>query len=121
MHSSVSYYFLFLRVCIVFMMVWAVSACHRYDFQGIIIRQTPHTVLYSYAIANGMARGRFMTKPLYLAQEQAILKADRDARAALRFFGKHPSRSTLQQAGQKVENLIGVIEAQKTSSHQIMR
>lgn len=120
MQGLVSYYF-FLRVCIVVILVWTISACHRYDFQGIIIRQTPRTVLYSYAIANGMARGRFMTKPLYLAQEQAILKADHDARAALRFFGKHPSRSTLQQAGQKVEKLIGVIEAQKTSSSQIMR
>ncbi|MBR2123680.1 MAG: hypothetical protein IJ934_00645 [Acetobacter sp.] len=122
MHDRVRCCFSFLRgSSVLFIVAGFLSACHHDVYQGVILRQTPRTVLYSYVIADGMARGRFMRKPIYAAQVLAILNADHEARTALRLFHKHPSRQTLQQAGQKVEDFIGVIEAPKLQPSQIMR
>lgn len=99
-----------MRGLVLFGLVGCVAACQAVP-QGLPLYQTPHTVLYSYVITNGMARGRLMAGPLPNAQVQAILKADRETLGALLLFQDHPSQFTLLQAGQKVEDFIGVIEA----------
>ncbi|MFT8675981.1 MAG: hypothetical protein ABF791_08950 [Acetobacter sp.] len=78
--------------------------------QGLVLRQTPSTVLYSYLVANGMARGRLMSERVTPAEYLHIVQADRSALIAILLFRDKPTQNNLGNAGQRVEDFIGVID-----------
>ncbi|MBO1324046.1 hypothetical protein K2X14_02605 [Acetobacter sp. TBRC 12305] len=78
---------------------------------GLVLRQTPRTVLYSYLVANGMARGRLMSETVTPAEYLHIVQADRSALIAILLFRDKPNPQNLGKAGQRVEDFLGVIEA----------
>lgn len=87
----------------------AVAGCQSVPYQ-LKVEQTPSTLLYSYAIANGMARGQLMSGGLTLPQIVHIITADRAALGAILVFRDHPGHDTLMMAGLKVEDFLAVID-----------
>ncbi|MFT8417430.1 MAG: hypothetical protein ABF636_01185 [Acetobacter sp.] len=87
----------------------AVAGCQSVPYQ-LKVEQTPSTLLYSYAIVNGMARGQLMSGGMTLPQIIHIVTADRAALAAILFFRDHPSNGAFMAAGQKVEDFLAVID-----------
>ena len=88
-----------------------VAGCQSGPPGQLVLRQTPRTVLYSYLMANGMARGRLMSETVTPAQYLRIVQADRSALIAILLFRDKPSQRNLGNAGQRVEDFLGVIEA----------
>ncbi|MCP1241156.1 hypothetical protein GOB86_01005 [Acetobacter lambici] len=86
-----------------------VAGCQSVPYQ-LKVEQTPSTLLYSYAIANGMARGQLMSGGLTLPQIVHIVTADRAALAAILAFRDHPGSNTLKVAGLKVEDFLATID-----------
>ncbi|MFT8439474.1 hypothetical protein [Acetobacter fabarum] len=86
-----------------------VAGCQSVPYQ-LKVEQTPSTLLYSYAIANGMARGQLMSGGLSLPQIVQIVTADREALAAILVFRDHPGSNTLKVAGLKVEAFLATID-----------
>ena len=78
---------------------------------GLVVRQTPRTILYSYVIANGMARGRLMSDRVTVGEYMRILQSDRDALTAIMQFRDSPTNENLHNAGQRVEDFITLINS----------
>lgn len=87
----------------------SMAGCQSVPYQ-LKVEQTPSTLLYSYAIANGMARGQLMNGGMTLPQIVQILTADRSALSAILVFRDHPGAETFRLAGQKVEDFLFVID-----------
>lgn len=86
-----------------------VAGCQSVPYQ-LKVEQTPSTLLYSYAIVNGMARGQLMSGTMTLPQIIHIVTADRAALAAILFFRDHPDNDTFMAAGRKVEDFLAVLD-----------
>lgn len=78
---------------------------------GLVVRPTPKTVLYSYVIANGMARGRLMSDRVTVGEYMRILQSDREALTAIMQLRDRPSNENLNKAGQRVEDFISLINS----------
>jgi hypothetical protein len=78
---------------------------------ALVVRQTPRTILYSYVIANGMARGRLMSDRVTVGEYMRILQSDRDALTAIMQFRDSPTNENLHNAGQRVEDFITLINS----------
>lgn len=78
---------------------------------GLVVRPTPKTVLYSYVIANGMARGRLMSDRVTVAEYMRILQSDRAALSAIMQLRDRPTNENLHNAGEKVEDFIALINS----------
>ncbi|WP_338331507.1 hypothetical protein [Acetobacter sp. LMG 32666] len=96
-----------------------VAGCQSVPYE-LRVEQTPSTLLYSYAIANGMARGQLMSGGLTLPQIVHIVTADRAALAAILAFRDHPDGNTLKVAGLKVESFLATIDEPATFSGSMM-
>ncbi|KDE21023.1 hypothetical protein AZ09_02650 [Acetobacter aceti 1023] len=108
MKRSRSGFPVFFRSALGVLAIFGLAGCQ--SSHGLKVQETPRTLLYSYVIANGMARGRMMTEDLPPAQVFNIVTTDKNALVAILAFRDKPTRSTLRQAGQKVEDFIGAIE-----------
>lgn len=97
----------------------AVAGCQAVPYE-LKVEQTPSTLLYSYAIANGMARGQLMSGSMTLPQIVRIITADRAALNAILVFRDHPGHDTLQLAGQKVEDFLAVIDQPANPADSVM-
>lgn len=82
---------------------------------GLVVRPTPRTVLYSYVIANGMARGRLMSDRVTVAEYMRILQSDRAALSAIMQLRDRPTNENLHNAGEKVEDFIALINSPPSS------
>lgn len=78
---------------------------------ALVVRQTPRTILYSYVIANGMARGRLMSDRVTVGEYMRILQSDRNALTAIMQFRDSPTNENLHNAGQRVEDFIALINS----------
>lgn len=86
-----------------------VAGCQSVPYQ-LKVEQTPATLLYSYTIVSGMARGQFMSGTMTLPQIIQIVTADRAAIAAIQFFRDHPGSDSFRVADQKVEDFLAVLD-----------
>lgn len=108
MKRSRSGFPVFFRSAVGVLAILGLAGCQ--SSRGLKVQETPRTLLYSYVIANGMARGRLMTEDLPPDQVYNIIKTDRNALVAILAFRDKPTRRTLRQAGHKVEDFIGAVE-----------
>ena len=102
-------------------LVWGLEACGaallgllagcQSHSVGLVVRPTPRTVLYSYVIANGMARGRLMSDRVTVAEYMRILQSDRAALSAIMQLRDRPTNENLHNAGEKVEDFIALINS----------
>ena len=99
--------------------VVALAGCQSAPYQ-LRVEQTPSTLLYSYAIANGMARGQLMSGTMTLPQIVNIVAADRAALGAILVFRDHPSNGTLNVAGHKVEDFLATIDQPDTPGRSVV-
>ncbi|WP_086638547.1 hypothetical protein [Acetobacter okinawensis] len=97
----------------------ALAGCQSAPYQ-LRVEQTPSTLLYSYAIANGMARGQLMSGTMTLPQIVNIVTADRAALGAILLFRDHPNNSTLIVAGQKVEDFLATLDQPDTPGRSVV-
>ena len=97
----------------------SMAGCQSVPYQ-LKVEQTPSTLLYSYAIANGMARGQLMSGGLTLPEIVHIVTADREALAAILVFRDHPGHNTLRVAGLKVEDFLATIDDPTTFSGSVL-
>ncbi|MGD7068704.1 hypothetical protein [Acetobacter sp. AAB5] len=108
MKRSRSGFPVFFRSAIGVLAILGLAGCQ--SSRGLKVQETPRTLLYSYVIANGMARGRIMTEDLPPTQVFNIITTDRNALLAILAFRDKPTRRRLRKAGQKVEDFIGAVE-----------
>ena len=97
----------------------ALAGCQSAPYQ-LKVEQTPSTLLYSYAIANGMARGQLMSGTMTLPQIVTLVAADRAALGAILVFRDHPSNGTLNMAGHKVEDFLAALEQPDTPGRSVV-
>ena len=106
-------------LCAVLAACATLAGCQSAPYQ-LKVEQTPSTLLYSYAIANGMARGQLMSGTMTLPQIVNIVTADRAALAAILVFRDHPSNNTLSVAGHKVEDFLATIDQPDTPGRSVV-
>ncbi|KXV62248.1 hypothetical protein AD949_12520 [Acetobacter orleanensis] len=88
---------------------------------AVQINPTPHTLIYSYVIASGMARGQVMSGRVPPARLVQIVNADRAALAAIVYAEYNPSSAGIKNAGQAMENFLAVIEPPDSSPTSVVR
>lgn len=89
-------------------MLFSLSACQTSPV--VDTRPTPHTLIYSYLIAHGMARGYVMSGNLDMKQLATVLMADRAALLAVMAETANPSSPHLHAAGNAIEQLLATVE-----------
>ncbi|NHN87542.1 hypothetical protein GOB81_02705 [Acetobacter sp. LMG 1627] len=67
---------------------------------------TPHTLIYSYLMAHGMARGAVMSGGMNMQQLLDLIRIDREALRAVSRETAAPGSDNLRAANQAVERLI---------------
>lgn len=85
------------------------------------ITPTPRTLIYSYVIASGMARGQVMSGQVSRERLVQIVNADRAALTAILNAEYNPSGAGLKNAGQAMENFLAVIEPTDPTPPSVVR
>lgn len=85
------------------------------------ISPTPHTLIYSYVIASGMARGQVMSGRVSPERLVQIVNADRAALAAIAYAEYNPSSAGIENAGVAMENFLAVIEPSNSPPTSVVR
>ncbi|GEL57761.1 hypothetical protein ACI01nite_03630 [Acetobacter cibinongensis] len=78
--------------------------------RAVSLEPTPHTMMYSYLIANGMARGRMMAGRADAAQVMSMAQADQVAVVAILTAAREQSRQATQAANAALISYIHEIE-----------
>lgn len=78
--------------------------------KSVSLDPTPRTMMYSYIIANGMARGRMMAGRADATQIMSMAQADRLALIAIITADREPSRQATQAANAALASYIYEIE-----------
>lgn len=87
----------------------------------VAINPTPRTLMYSYIIANGMARGQVMSGGVPPGRLLQLVDADRAALAAILTAEQSPSGAGMQNAGRAMENFLAVIEQPDPTPPSVVR
>lgn len=77
---------------------------------AVSVRPTPHTLVYAYLMAHGMARGCVMSGGLDMAGLKEVMVADRFALLAVMLETAHPSDTNMKQASQAVQRLLAAVQ-----------
>ncbi len=85
------------------------------------INPTPRTLIYSYVIASGMARGQVMSGLVPPERLIRIVDADRTALAAILVAEHSPTGADIKTASQAVENFLAVIEPSDVTPTSVVR
>ncbi|MFT8804026.1 MAG: hypothetical protein ABF856_02410 [Acetobacter aceti] len=86
----------------------ALAACQASPV--VSTRPTPHTLVYSYMIAHGMARGAVMSGGITPHRLTEIIVLDHAALLAVAREETSPGDSNMQAANSAIERLIAVTE-----------
>lgn len=78
--------------------------------QTLKVTPTPQTLLYSYIITNGMARGRMMADRPDMVHLLSLISADHVALKAVITAVRLPSRSSFEQANEAMVRYLAEIE-----------
>ena len=70
------------------------------------VEPTPHTLVYSYLMAHGMARGAVMSGGMNARQLLDLIRADHEALLAVARESSIPGSTNLKAANEAVERLI---------------
>ncbi|GEN62729.1 hypothetical protein [Acetobacter oeni] len=97
-----------LRPAGVIAVLCAVSACQTSS--EVSLRTTPHTLIYTYLMAHGMARGTVMSGDMTPQKLSGLLIADRAALLAVMKETAYPSGSNLAAASQAVQQLLAMTQ-----------
>lgn len=85
-----------------------VSACQQ---QAVVdVRPTPHTLIYTYLMAHGMARGTVMSGEMTPQKLTGLLVADRAALLAVLKETAYPSGTNLAAASKAVQVLLAATD-----------
>lgn len=82
----------------------ALAACQASPV--VSTRPTPHTLIYSYMIAHGMARGAVMSGGITAHRLTEIIVLDHEALLAVAREESLPSDSNMRAANRAIEQLI---------------
>lgn len=84
----------------------ALAACQASPV--VNTRPTPHTLIYSYMIAHGMARGAVMSGGITPHRLTEIIVLDHEALLAVAREESSPADSNMRAANKAIEQLIAV-------------
>ncbi|MFT8719316.1 hypothetical protein [Acetobacter sp.] len=74
------------------------------------VEPTPHTLVYSYLMAHGMARGAVMSGGMNARQLLDLIRADHEALLAVAHESSAPGSTNLKAANEAVERLIAATQ-----------
>ena len=83
--------------------------------QSLTLHPTPNTLVYSYIITNGMARGHIMADRLSDAQLMTLASADHTALMAVILAAHQPTRRNFDLANQAMELYLSTIDEAPTA------
>ncbi|NHN85839.1 hypothetical protein GOB93_14480 [Acetobacter musti] len=89
--------------------LFTVSACQT-SSPVVDMRPTPHTLIYTYLMAHGMARGTVMSGDITPPQLTGLLVADRAALLAVMKETAYPSGANLVAASRAVQQLLAATQ-----------
>lgn len=120
MTRSLSGFPVFFRLLAGFAGLAALAGCQ--SVPGMVaVKPTPHTLIASYMIASGMARGEVMSGRVSPTRLVQIVQADRTALMAILTVQYHPSGAGIENAGQALENFLAVIEPSDPTPPSVVR
>lgn len=99
----------FCGLCCTMVGMSLLAGCHT-SMTTVKITPTPTTLLYSYIIAHGMARGRIMSGDLAPQDVIRLAQADQMALLSVLRVEKEPSYKNIKYAKRISENFIGLIQ-----------
>mgnify|MGYP003364949245 FL=1 len=120
MTRSVSGFPVFFRLMAGFAGLTVLAGCQS-SAGRVAINPTPRTLIYSYVIASGMARGQVMSGLVSPERLVQIVNADRTALAAILNAEYSPSGAGIKNAGQAMENFLAVIEPADPTPSSVVR
>ncbi|MBS1002631.1 hypothetical protein [Acetobacter thailandicus] len=106
----ISTYFTKRITVVVLLSVTLLGGCQTHP-RGLDLTPTPRTLVYSYIIANGMARGRIMRGAVSHEQLIALAKIDRQVLLSILIAQRYPSHRNFHLAEDAVIAYLAAIES----------